>query len=188
MTEEFTYATPRRCGIIEQDVQCCLVTTTTLLITALAVSAAAAAAGTYSSISQGKQAEAAGKYNAKVERNNALTATREAQFQADRIRKRNRLIAGKQRAAYVKSGIDLSGSAEDVMLDSATEGELDVLSRQYAGSSAATSFTARSRLFGSEAAAAGRAGYVGAAGALLGGAAKAGNIYSNYAYHNQPEF
>lgn len=187
MTEEFYFARPRYCGIADAT-RCEVVTAATLAVAGIVLAAAGAGVGAYSAIEQGKQAEAAGKYNAKVQRNNAVTARNQANFEADRIRKRNRLVAGKQRANYLKSGIDLSGSAEDVILDSAIEGELDVAAAQYAGASAAQSQVARARLSEYEGRAAGRAGYVRAGGAILSGASSAVGSYTSYKQHSDPDF
>ena len=187
MMEEFTYASGRRCGISDELMRC-HITATTLAITGIVLAAAGAAAGAVSSVQAGKREEAAGKYNAAVGRNNALNAQRAAQFEASRIEKRNRLILGKQRAAYLKSGVDLSGSAEDVILDSMTEGELDILAAKYEGLTASQSFESRARLAEFEGSQARQAGNVAAVGSILSGASRATNTYSSYRRGQDPEF
>lgn len=188
MTEEFEFASGRRCGISNELMRCHLVTTTTLVVASLAIAAAGAAAGAYSSVQAADQQEKASKYNAAVDRNNALNASRAAKYQADRIAKRNRLIAGKQRAGYAKAGIDLSGSAEDVMMDSAIEGELDRQVALYSGLTAAQSNEARARLSEFEGSSAKRAGYVRAGASVLGGASQGAGIYTNYRNNQEPDF
>lgn len=154
--------------------------TTTLAIISVVMAAAGTAAGAYSAVSAGKQAEDSAKYNAKVTRNNALSAQQQAQQQAGRIRKRNELIFGKQRANYLKSGGDLSGSAEAVILDSYVEGALDVEAAKFAGNSADVAMQAKAKLSLAEGSAAKQAGYVSAGGQVLSGAAKSSAGYANF--------
>lgn len=187
MTEEFNWSMPRRARVLDAT-RCEVVTSATLAIAAIATAVISAGVGAYSAIQAGKQAEAVGKYNAKIQKNNAISARNNANYEADRIRKRNRLIAGKQRAAYLKSGIDLSGSAEDVLLDSEIEGELDVAAAQYAGESSANASLGRAKLSEFEGRAAGRAGYVRAGASILSGASSGLSTYTGYRSRTDPDF
>lgn len=188
MKEEFYFARDRFCGINDELMRHHIVTTTTLLVASIALAAAGAAAGAYSSVQAGEAQKDASKYNAAVQKNNALTASRQAKYESDRIEKRNRIIKGKQTAAYAKAGIDLSGSAEDVILDSMVEGELDKQAALYAGATASQSHIARSRLDEFEGNAAQRAGYVRATGSVLSGASQGVSSYSRYRANQEPEF
>lgn len=156
------------------------VTTTTLIVASIVAAAASAAAGAYSSVSAANAQKDASKYNEAVEKNNALTAQRQAQYQADRIAKRNRILLGKQRAGYAKSGVDLSGSAEDVMMDSAIEGELDRQAALYAGVTAAQAHEARAKLNAYEGDATLSAGRIRAGASVLSGASQGLGTYSSY--------
>ena len=116
------------------------------------VSVAAAAAGTAVSIkAQSDAADAAektGKFNAAVESNNALAASQAAAFDARQIRRRNLLRLGSQRAIAGKSGVDLTagGSIDDVIFDSAVQGEIEAQSAEYAGKVRASGYQARGAL------------------------------------------
>lgn len=148
---------------------------TTLTIVALAAVAASAGVGAYSAVSAGQAAKATGKYNAAVARNNQLQARQAAQFQADRQRKRNLILQGRQRAAFTKSGVDIS---QDVINDSAIEGELDIMATLYAGATQAQAYASRGRLAQMEGANAARAGYFGAASSVLGGVGRGAAVYA----------
>lgn len=164
------------------------VTTTTLLVAGLAIAAAGAGVGAYSAVQAGEAQKDAAKYNAAVQKNNALTASQQAKYQADRIAKRNRIILGRQRAAYAKSGIDLSGSAEDVLMDSMIEGELDKRAALYAGATSAQSSLARAKLDEFEGRTAQRAGYTRAGASILGGASQGLGAYNTYRGSNESDF
>jgi hypothetical protein len=156
------------------------ITATTLAIASIAVAAVGTAAGTYSSVASANAAEDSAKYDAQVNRNNAVNAQNQAKYEADRIRKRNLLVLGKQRAGFSKSGVELTGSAEDVIYDSAIEGELDRQAALYSGKLGASAYTARARLRDAEAVNAKTGGYFNAGASILGGSSdviSAGNRY-----------
>lgn len=114
--------------------------------TGLAVAAAGVGVSVIGQREQSKAAKKAAEFNAAVERNNSIIAQQEGQFAADRIRKRNRLLLSRQRASYAKGGVTLDATPEDVITDSAIEGELDALAALYTGDVRATSAQARSEL------------------------------------------
>jgi hypothetical protein len=96
--------------------------------------AATVAAGGYTAYAQNEQ----GKYQAKVAKNNALTMSRMAQAATEkgtRDEQRLRLqIAHQrsgQRAAFGASGREITGSASDILADTAMMGELDALTLRY---------------------------------------------------------
>jgi hypothetical protein len=123
---------------------------------AAVASAAMSAAG---AIQAGQAQKKMAQYNARVAED---TARYQAERQQDKV---NRLMGG-ARVAVNKSGIAMSGSPLDVLADSAMQSELDhqAILRQGAAQAAMDRFQ------GSQAA---RAGYFGAATALLKGASSA---------------
>jgi hypothetical protein len=144
--------------------------------TVAVISAVAAIAGTAvsvaGSIEQAEAAEKAGKFNEAVARNNAQAAADQARFEADRIRKRNTILLGRQKALYAKAGILDSGSTLDVFMDSATEGELEAMSALYVGSIQSNYHRSAGMLAGMEAKSAATAARYRAAGTLLTGIGK----------------
>ncbi|MGB8276097.1 MAG: hypothetical protein WCF16_12610 [Alphaproteobacteria bacterium] len=86
-----------------------------------------------SSIQQGQAAASASEYNARVAQQNAELARRKAVADEQLARQRAIRILGQGRADVAKSGITLSGSALDVLSDSAANSELDALSIRYGG-------------------------------------------------------
>lgn len=63
---------------------------------------------------------------AEMQRRQAAVEQTTGAYQADRKREEVQRALGAQRAAYSGSGVALSGTAADVIQDSATEGEMDV--------------------------------------------------------------
>lgn len=154
--------------------------TTALLVTGLVLAAASTGVAIAAAQSQARAAEDIGEYNAEVARNNAQAARDQSQFQADRIRDRARRTKGAQRAAYSKSGVELSGTVEDVMFDSAIEFELEAISALYKGTVASNSQTAQSEMFKLKGEAARTQGNFAIAGSILGGLSQATSLSSNY--------
>ena len=137
---------------------------------------ASTAVGVYSSMAQADAQEDAARYNAAVAENDANAAAQQSQYEAQRIRDRNRRILASQRANQAKSGLALTGSFSDVQLDSAIQGEMDALAAIYTGQINAGSAEARAQLSRMEGRAAKRAGYLGAGGSLLTGASGVASI------------
>lgn len=82
-------------------------------------------------------------HNAAVAAENAAISQREqAKYNAEKIRQRNRRLLGQQTAGYAKAGVDLAGSPEDVIYDSALQGEMDALMAIYTGDMAAHAYFA----------------------------------------------
>ena len=156
------------------------VTALGVAIASVAIAAVGTGVATYSAIAQGQAASAAAKYNAAVARNNALAAEQQSTIDADRIRKRNRLLFGHQEAAAAKSGMDLSGSIDDVIYDSSVQGEMDRLAALYTGKVSANAQEARATLSDYEARNAKTASYWGAGGTLLSGSGQVAGAYGNY--------
>lgn len=86
-------------------------------------------------------------YDAAVENNNSIIASRNAvmarqnaAYKADRIKDYGRRHMGMQVSRYAKAGIDLEGTAQDVIYDSAMQNELDILAAKYVGEVEARNF------------------------------------------------
>jgi hypothetical protein len=141
----------------------------TALLVAAVGSTVLQAAG---SIQQGQAARSAANYNAQVAENNAAAARAQAAENARRQRVMNKKALGSIRAGYGASGVTLEGSPLDVLEESAMNAELDALSIEHAGLVRALGFQNDAALerFGGRNAS--RAGYMGAAAALLGGGAR----------------
>lgn len=124
------------------------------------------------------QAQAAGsRYNAAVSRDQARQALQVSTAQQLQLRREQRQAAGRQRAAAAQAGIGDGGSVADIMEQSQTLAELDVLNVAYDGMLRARGYTTQAdldefsaRSYQSQAKAARRAGYFGAVGSLLQGA------------------
>lgn len=150
---------------------------------AAAASAVSGVIGALGAIQSANAQAAAAEYNAKIQERNAIIADQNrkqavqtAEITAEDKRRDNRRILASMRAAYGTSGLELAGSPLDVLEDTAVEQELDVQRIRYEG-------RARSRegaiqmlglredatLFRMEGKAAKTAGYIGAAGQIVGG-------------------
>lgn len=118
-------------------------------------------------------------YNADVAAQNAEIAWQQAGAREEAQRRRGRMYIGKQYASIAQAGIDPnSGSAADVLAQSAAETELDALNLRYEGDMQARGFTIQSeqeryqgRISAMNAKNARRSGYFGAASSIIGGAA-----------------
>lgn len=127
--------------------------------------------------------EKAAEYNAAVAENNATAQKQAAQYEADKLRKRQLILMGKQKAAFAKSGVE-SGFG-DVFYDSALEGELDRLAVLYSGNVAAANQRAGAELYRAEGRNAKTSGMYRSAGTLLTGA---GQMAGQYQRINNPSF
>lgn len=82
-------------------------------------------------ITEGYQQAQAAEYNAAVARQKAQAARKAGKLEADRIRKQRERLTGRQKALYAKAGVTFSGSPMEVMIDSATNYEMDALITEY---------------------------------------------------------
>jgi len=73
------------------------------------------------------------KFNKQVALNNETIARQTSAVDVARIRKRNMRFAAKQKVSASKAGVRISGSVKDVLYDSALEGELSALDREFKG-------------------------------------------------------
>lgn len=141
------------------------------------------AVGTYGAVASASAQKDAANFNAKVQANNAQAQGQQAQYEADRIRTRNRQMLGAARASLSKSGVSITdGSAQDVMLSSGIQGELDRSSAIYKGETGAGASMGQSRLYGMQGRNAETSGYISAGSSILSG------VSSAVAYGNNPNF
>jgi Flp pilus assembly protein CpaB len=147
-------------------------------ITAITAVAGAGVAA-YSAVEQGNAAEDAAKRTQKAENANAQAAMEAASLEAGQVRRKNLLRLGSQRADAAKSGVLINDSANDVIYDTAIQGELEAQSVLYSGASAASYQQQR----GVNARAAGNsaksASYINAGSSIIGGIGKTAATYSD---------
>jgi len=93
----------------------------------MAVTAASGLFSAYGQYQQGKYQEQVGKNNAIVQNRMAENAVQRGQQEEQRHRMRVAQMKSDQRAAFGASGRDISGSALDIIGDTAQMGELDAM-------------------------------------------------------------
>lgn len=155
-------------------------------ITAMMV--AGSAIGAYGQIQAGNAASAAANYQAQVATMNAGFAEKRAQDalmrgqeEEERVRREGGQLQGQQTAQMAAAGVDLSfGSPLDVLIDTSMGIELDAMrTRRNAALEAedfdrqAWNYRADAGMSRAEGKNAKTAGYIGAAGSILSGGAKA---------------
>jgi hypothetical protein len=111
---------------------------TVAIIAGSIMAASALAGGAMQAIAakqQGEAADEAAKYNAAVAQNDAVAAQNAAAYEARQIRRKNMLRLGMQRSEAAKSGVslDAGSSFDDVMFDTAIQGELEAQAALYSG-------------------------------------------------------
>jgi hypothetical protein len=146
-----------------------MIATATLLGLAAAASVVGSGISAIGMVNQGNAQKQMGEYNAKIQSNNAAMAIQQSQFAASQIRQRNMRLKGAQAAAASKSGLDLSGSVNDVMYDSAVQGELNAASQIYKGQVSADQYQSSGNMSEAAGKSASQQSYWGAAGSVLGG-------------------
>lgn len=148
--------------------------------------------GGVGAIQQGQAASASAKYNAQVADMNAKMADRAAKdalergaMEEQKQRQKTAQIMGQQTAAMAANGVDIGfGSPLDLLVDTATLGELDALTirtnayredrdlRQQG-----ENYRGQAAMNRSQASSARTGGYLGAMGTFLGGGAKSYGTY-----------
>lgn len=150
---------------------------------AAAASAVSGVIGALGAIQSANAQAAAAEYNAKIQERNSIIADQNrkqavqtAEITAEDKRRDNRRILASMRAAYGTSGLEMAGSPLDVLEDTAVEQELDVQRIRYEGRARAREGAIQmlglredATLSRMEGKAAKTAGYIGAAGQLVGG-------------------
>lgn len=182
----------------------------------LALTAAATAMSAYGMYAQGQQQQKQAEYQAAVANNNAIVANQNAAIQdraAQDALARGRIdeqqhrlkvaqMKGSQRSALAASGVQVdTGSALDVVADTALMGEMDALTIRsnaereaysflvgaYNARAQASTLQAESGLYRMTGANAARNGAFGAGTTLLGGAAQIGANYYAAAPKSAPK-
>lgn len=148
------------------------------------ITLALAAVGTGVSVWQGQEQQAAANKNADIQKGQAQAALQEAQYAADQTRRRNLAVLGRQRATAGASGIQINGSALDVINDSAVQGEMDAQAQLYSGSARSRLDVAQAQNLRTQGNNAALGSYFSAAGTLIGGATSA---YGQYTKQNPPQ-
>jgi len=146
------------------------------------VGTAVSAVGMYQ---QGKAQEKVANYNAKIAENAAISQRYQAEAQASRIRDRAKRLKGAQISSASKSGITLSGSANDVMYDSALAAENDVLTSLYQGKTGADSSMAQASLARFEGNQARSNSYYGISSTILSGVTESAGYANDYSQAKQ---
>lgn len=164
-----------------------------LAAAAIAVSAIGTAVSAASAMAQGEAAQQAGNYNAQIaaqKANESMAASSRAvsmaNIQAQQKRTQANRFAAEQRVGFLRAGVALSGSANDVLSDTATQGNLQAASTEYAGlmdsynlRSGARDLQAQSELDIAAGSNARSAGFMDAGSSLLSGAGNAMAISVN---------
>lgn len=154
-----------------------------VVIAQAVVAAVSAAASANAQRQSAKAQQAAADYNARVMEQNAATERQQANAREEMQRRQARQVLGEQAAGLAQAGIGLgSGSALDVMQQSATNAELDALSIRYEGDLRARGLLAsaeqesyQGRVARMNARTATTSGALGVASSILGGASRYGN-------------
>jgi len=167
----------------------------TLANASLAATALSGAVGVYGAVKSGQAQNAQARYQSAVERNNAKIAgwqaedaTKRGQIEEQRQRLATARLRGAQRAGMAANGIEIdSGSPLDVLMDTASLGELDALTIRSNAEREAYGFRSQGGNLMAQAGLtrmAGRnaqtAGYIGAGSTLLSSAATAGDRAATY--------
>ncbi len=164
--------------------------------------AATTAVQVYSSVQQGKFQRGMAEYNASLAEWNKKVKQREAQALGEKMqyeikqkRRQKDLLTSRQKALYAKAGVDIeSGSPLLVMLDSVDQAEQDIMMLDYARSldiqrvlAGGEAMDFEAALFRAEGRFRERAGYLGAMGSLLKGAASIYGMGSRPTFDIEPE-
>lgn len=123
------------------------------------------------------QAQAqANEYNARVQRQQAEAVAQQTSAKEDLQRRQARAVVGQQMAATAQSGVNLNGTASDLLRQSLIDAETDALNIRYEGEMNRTGLLNDANLQQweagvnrSNAKTARRAGYLNAATAIVGG-------------------
>jgi hypothetical protein len=130
-------------------------------------------------VNQGQQAEAAAKYNADKDRQNAIASQQQAAANAAAQQRKARLQQGSMRAGYGASGVSIEGSPLDMLEQSATMAELDRQNIIYGGATRSQGYSASAGLNDSRASNAMPGAYMSAGSSLLMGAARASTMFNS---------
>ena len=123
-----------------------------------------------------KSAQQVAEYNAKVRENELVLEQRQKAQEEVNLRRSSARLAGAQRAATAKSGIQMSGSPLQALADTYFKSEQDALKIQYAGDIAEARATSDAALTRAEGRARSSALKTQAYQSLLGGVSKGATL------------
>jgi len=139
----------------------------------IALAALSGVAGIAGQAQQEAAAAQAANYNAQVQQQQATMAIQQAAEEERRARISGKKQIGAQRANISASGLQLEGSALDVLEESANNAELDALNIRHGGQMKAWSARAGAQLDTMRASSAVEGARIGAVSTLLGAGAAA---------------
>jgi len=141
----------------------------------VALMAAGTAISAYGAYQQGKMQKQLYEYNAQVAEQNSKLAQDKAAYDKEQLKRKYRKIAGSQRVAYAKGGVDSStGTPLFVQEELAMLTEEDILMTQYNADLKSRGYTVEAAQARYTGAAAYQAGKTRAMGTLLTGAGQTG--------------
>lgn len=147
----------------------------------MTIAATALAAGTvynaYGQYQTGKYNAAVAKENAKLAEISAQDAVTRGEADVSQYRTQINQLRGRQRAAIGSANLELSGSPLDLLVDTATVGELDVQTIRNNAARDAFGFRTQGLNYRAQGRLDRFAGNAGATGTLLTGAAQSYGLY-----------
>lgn len=102
------------------------------------ITGASTVISTASTIQQGRAAQAAGEFNARVSEAEAKVAREQAARDEEALRRESTSLLGKQRAAIAEAGLSSGGTTGLLADQSAVLAELDALNIRYQGATRGT--------------------------------------------------
>ena len=136
----------------------------------------------YGSYREGQDAAEAATYNARIAREEAALTEQAGALEASRQRSQISRLIGSQKAITAGSGVELTGSALDVMINTAAEGELDAQIIEYNTKVQASRFRSQSTRDIERAGAARTSGALKAGSTILTQGSKIGTDYFGFGY------
>jgi hypothetical protein len=133
------------------------------------VAAAGAAMSAVGAISSGNAQAAALRQNAALETANANAVNQQTSQRQQQELRQGRQAIGEQSASIAQSGIGFSGTGNDLLKQSATNLDLDVLNTGYAGQLQSMGLENQAAIDKSQASSAITAGWIGTGSSLLKG-------------------
>lgn len=136
----------------------------------------------YGSYREGQDAAEASEYNARIAREEAALVEQAGALEVSRQRTQVERLIGSQRAITAGSGIELTGSALDIMINTAAEGELDAQILEYNTKIQASRFRSQSARDLELAGASRVSGVLKAGSTILTQGSKIGTDYFGFGY------
>lgn len=138
------------------------------------LSIAAGVVGAATSVIGGVQASSEAKQQAKILEKQGQTVLTQSAAEQSRVRRAGRRVLAEQRAAIGQAGIGFGGTSRDLMLDSATDLEMDVATVGYRGQLEASGLSQQAAQERARSKSALMGGLAGGIGSLVGAAADYG--------------